>query len=183
MCRWESYKCLEALASLIKHYPDLRRLFVDRLGVKDAGAFDLVNELRKVAIQAGCVKNIKPILQCLNTMVKKNQQGDIQQALMHLRPTSFLPVRKTAVNMRRCEDNDWLIADEDTLRKSFDGRVFLLDFSTKVCKALDPLLKRLGLGEKLLSRRVQKTFSFTSTPKLDYDRTKWLRLKSPAIAR
>jgi hypothetical protein len=169
--------------SLLHYYPELRGLVVDRLGVKDAGAFDLVNEMQKASGRPGCAKKIKPILRSLNTMVKKNKQGDVQQALAHLKSISVLPVRKTAVDIRSCVHDDWLIADEDILRERFDGRVLLLDFSAKECKVLDPLLKRLGLHDRILSRRVQKEFSFTSTPEFDYDRTKWLRLKAPIVAR
>ena len=176
---------MRTITALLGHYPGLETLFVKHLGVQNASIANIVDELVGYSGQASRMADIKGLLQALNARLSQ----DIDHlSIDRLRGAKVFPVQLSTKETRleNCRSAIWCIADRDSLRTCFQGKLYLLDFlviDVKEDGKLEPLLKRLNLVDRRLSGRVKESTLKSGAIGLDDELTDILKSKAKYIAR
>lgn len=157
-CKWKAPACLSNVMALSESYAKFQRLFVETLEVKDADATDVIAELCNLSGAAKQVNAIKTLLLALQSC--KFSSTSEQQALQRLRSNTMkiFPIRDESDGVRMVAVNhtSLFIPDLTRLQKAFKGKVAMPDFTAEELLALGPLLEKLGLGDRLLSKHVKE---------------------------
>ncbi|KAK4979511.1 hypothetical protein LTR66_010479 [Elasticomyces elasticus] len=158
-CIWKGSKCLRTTVSLSSLYASVQILFRKRLQVPNATVATYIRELSTLSYDSEALPACKELLTGLNTLIK---QGVTDPDLHMLWRKKIFPVR--SINKDSAEtvlvsadEDDWFIADRANLTKCFAGSVRLLDFDLEGVETLSPLIVRLGLEGKVLSKIVNET--------------------------
>ena len=150
--RWHAPPCLSNFVALQDLYPSQLQLFVTTLNVGEATVSDIVDRLEQLSGHVTSLSDIKALLEYLNT--KTTQKVFSQSIIDRLLRTDLrvIPVRTgSVVTLRSAKDVTWFVADTTILRRSFEGKLALLDFDMINSASLKPLMDKLGLQDRWLS--------------------------------
>ncbi|EMC91365.1 hypothetical protein BAUCODRAFT_152628 [Baudoinia panamericana UAMH 10762] len=184
-CRGRSLLGLPRLVALADHYRNLTGLFVETLGVKDADASDVVDELCSLSgdiKQAGAVKDLLRLLSS-NFVRHDSFKADVLDRLKYS-TVKVMPVvsAQQCVEMRSVNDTTWFIADRSQLRKVFSGSIALLDLDMSAVHTQEVLLKHLGVSNRYLGRLVTEKTEVCGEASYHPGLTQLLRAKACYIA-
>ncbi|KAH0427347.1 heterokaryon incompatibility [Colletotrichum camelliae] len=169
-CVWKSPAVLKRTRALCEVYPECDGLFQGRLGMKDAGMREEIQELETFthSDQPEDTEALKSVILLLSEYLQQRKPADaendagLRERIKNLR---IFPVisdthssdQPSVVKLRSLAD-DWYIADQSALRSAFLGRVELLDFDVlKEIDKLIPLIKWLDIDRLLLSIAVKES--------------------------
>lgn len=155
-CRWRAPPCLTTVVPLQRHFSHLRALFVDKIGLKDAGSSDVLDELLGLPEPAWREKQVKDLLLALSGYLNLGHPL-LRERFRRLARKPVIPVRLSPERMdfRYSQNDDWFIADRPRYSKCFTGKVWLLDFDEKQTSSLEPVIEQLVLTTRLLSKHVR----------------------------
>ncbi|KXH30602.1 hypothetical protein CNYM01_06505 [Colletotrichum nymphaeae SA-01] len=155
-CVWESPSCLQNTLALAEYYPKCANFFQRKLGVKNAGITQLVDELDRLHYMPDSSRDhplLKEIILTLSAHSKQVQPGresdDVLQGIVKF--LKVFPVISTAKSLGESPNTvyksigeDWYIADRGVLRRTFIGK--------------------LSLDKKLLSKAVEQRTTYLGSP-------------------
>ncbi|KAF5513004.1 hypothetical protein CGCA056_v012212 [Colletotrichum aenigma] len=171
-CVWKSPAVLKHTRALCEVYPECDGLFPGRLGIKDAGMREVIQELEtfKHSGQPEDTEVLKSVILLLSEYLQQRKSSNAANdagLLEKIRNLKIFPVisdtrssdQPSVVKLRSLAD-DWYIADQSALRSAFLGRVEILDFDVlKDIDKLFPLVKWLDIDRLLLSTAVKESSS------------------------
>jgi hypothetical protein len=176
-------------------YPDYRQLFCNTLEIVDASWETLIEEAQRIEAFDN-LEYISDVFIAINDHLSKGdtvnrvsavpKHKEYVPALKNSRifPTGAKKSDAAFDQLSTAEESDmWFIADRWHLRQSFEGMIPMLALSVDCVNKVRPLLERLGLEYRMLSRIVSgvpKTEGPT-LPQCQY--TTLLRAKARSIAR
>jgi len=190
---WDGPNCLRKTPCLKDFYPELERFFVDTLELPDATWTTLMEEAR--LIEAGdSLAYISQVFDALNDLFKtgtgaiigSSMDDKIAQELVRARifPIETKQSKSTFDRLGTAENSDlWFIADRVHLRSSFEGLVPLLALRDGVVERIYPLIRRLGLDYRMLSKIALGVPRTEGESRLHEKITALLRAKSRYISR
>jgi hypothetical protein len=185
-CFWKAPNCLRSAISISNRYPACAPLFKNTLGLRDATAVDIVNELIALRPDEIQTSHIKELLFWLSDYVSRDH--DLSLGLLaKLERCAVFPVYQILHERKKTwfvtRDDYWFIADRPTLRRAFEARVPLLDLSLNEIDRLHHLFVQLQLHEWKLSSKVDETTEREGDYAFDEGFTVKLLEKLPFIER
>ncbi len=111
--------------------------------------------------------------------------GTSSRSLRSLRGTPAIPVSRGNADTRvvSYDAGGWYIADRPSLRESFMGRVYLMDFSIVAIGTLKPLIGAMGLENRLLSNAVVESTESDGQAIIDTNWTESIRCRAQYFTR
>lgn len=161
-CLWTSPAPISGYVELSLLYPDLKGLFVDRLGVKSANPAMLIDEIKKIAAKhSPKVDGIRQRLIGVGTLIlKQGVDKDITTALDELAKIKFLPQkRQDGSKILVGKDDVFFLNDHQRFGEAFKNQSVLLDFDSEEVHVLSAMLKYMAFDERYLSQAVEETSS------------------------
>ncbi|KAJ6151716.1 hypothetical protein N7470_006844 [Penicillium chermesinum] len=159
-CFWKAPPCLRSAISIFNRYPDCTRLFKDTLGLRDAATVDIVNELLALRPDNIQISHVKDLLFWLSDNACQDH-GLSTELRKKLGRCAAFPVYQILHEQKTTRfatlNQHWFIADRPTLRRAFEAKVLLLDFSLNEINRLHHLFVQLELAERKLSYQVEET--------------------------
>lgn len=157
-------------------------LFVEVLGLADASAYDIFEQLDVNAGKLHEISNTKALLIALSSLISGEEALD-EITLVHLQRIEIFPARQLDGNiaLATAADETWFFADNHRHQKTFQGKVALLDFSIEDVSVLMPLFKLLEISQRSLSRSVVDEMVFKGTSKVHPELTAMLQSKAKYI--
>lgn len=174
---------MHSVTTLSSRYRELQELFVTKLGVGDATASDVVEELCGLSGQSDKRAAIKALLSSLSGFIKAGRFDDSLLAKMTDAQLKIFPMRGARCDLMSMTDGDWLIPDRERIARSFGSDVAFLDFDLPTQRRLEPLISKLGLQGRLLSKNYSEETSIAGDSCLHMESTMWLRAKAILLAR
>jgi len=154
------------------------------LGLRNANALDIVTELCRLNGNSEQIATIKALLLTLSRCsfahdVERNALTCITKG-----PWKLLPVREVdgSIGLRPTSDQVWFIPDKKRLKDLFTGIVPMLDFDDAGYSTMEPLLRRLDLDGRELSKHVVESTENTGALTHHALLTNSLRAKARYIA-
>jgi hypothetical protein len=182
-CVWDAPSCLKSLEKLVNRYPDCRSLFYDKLSLRNATIDHVINELELLSPTAALTVR-KELLLVLNDYVARSVPNS---SILRLKDKNIIPVgfgdSEWKYRLMNYNRNVWYLADRTSLRDSFDGKVWLLEFTVEEVRKISPLIKAMDLEDYLLSKAVVETTETVGDPISDPDQTLELRQRSQYLTR
>lgn len=185
-CVWEAPACLTKVYALATEYSDCKSLFCTRLKLQNAKIDDVVTEILSLPT-SGCFNKHKELLLVLNDYL---DNGSPSAAIRKLKGKDVIPVTKshrieeqTNACLMNYDKDLWYFADRVSLQESFEGKLYLIDFTVAEVRRLLPLIKAMNLESYLLSRAVMETTEFCGDPIYDQDGTMDLRNRAKYFTR
>jgi hypothetical protein len=171
-CVWSGPR-LSTVFDIGSQYPENGQLFQRNLQLGDVDANHIVREL---CVSTTQVERLKELLVLLSKYLKDPFPQNLVTALQG---KAIFPVRTldgSVVSMRY--EDVWYIADRPSLRKSFSGKLCLLDFDMKTIRTLQPLIIALDKTSRLLSIADEPKLKKVGTPTYQDQKTIDLRLRA-----
>lgn len=115
-----------------------------------------MSELVELQDDSTSVEQVKQLLLAFSESIKKTPtRYDLTQLLKY----RVFPVqgREGQKILKMSTDARWFIPDRPSYKKTFDIVVHLFDFSLRELEVLEPLLQRLVLMSKKISRNIMET--------------------------
>lgn len=185
-CFWKAPNCLRSATSISDRYPDCALLFKNTLCLRDATAVDIVSELTALRPDETQIPHIKDLLFWLNDYVSQDHDLSLE-LLAKLERSAVFPVYQFLHEQKETWfvtfDDGWFIADRPTLRRAFEAKVPLLDFSLNEIRRMHHLFAKLELLECTLSCKVDETTERQGDYAFDEIFTNKLLEKLPFIER
>lgn len=185
-CFWKAPNCLRSAISILNRYPDCARLFKDTLGLRDATAVDIVNELIALRPDNIQIPYVKDLLFWLSDDVGQDHNLSTELQAKLGRCAAF-PVYQILHEQKKAwvttPDHHWFIADRPTLRRAFEAKMPLLDCSLNEIDRLHHLFVQLELDKRRLSYQVQETTEREGDYAFNKEFTDKLLQKLPFIER
>lgn len=182
-CVWDAPSCLQSLEKLVNRYQDCRSLFCDKLLLKNATVDHVINELELLSLTAALTVR-KELLLVLNDYIAR---GAPKSSILRLKGKSIIPVgfgdSEWKYRLMNYNRDVWYLADRTSLRNSFDGIVWLLEFTVEEVRKISPLIKVMDLENYLLSKAVVETTETVGDPISDPDQTLQLQRRSQYLTR
>ncbi|KAL2669765.1 hypothetical protein Neosp_015210 [[Neocosmospora] mangrovei] len=173
-CFWRGESWLTQSVGLEKLYPDLETFFRNHLNVRNAGIDHLIKEAATVpTLSQPALPRIQRLFLALEYHVKVHGLSEDQKKA--LLSTKMFPITNTATDetfeyLRSATVNDhWLIADRSYFREPFESLIPVLAFEAEFILKIMPLLEKLGLKDRLLSRLAVSTTEAHGSTRLDED--------------
>lgn len=164
-------------------YPNQYQFLVSDLGLENAGASDIVRELKTFSGQISNIETIKELLLVLDEFIYRHRGEEEKLGKLKAASIKVLPVRCEGTELRSCADRDWFIPDRSRLEKCFEGRVHLLDFDQPTLKKLSRVLQALGVQHRTLSDSIIECTEATGLLTYKDAFTKHLQSKVPFVSR
>ena len=159
-CFWRAPICLRSAISISNRYSDCALLFKRTLGLRDATAGDIVHELVNLRSDETDIPRVRDLLFWLSDYVSQNHDLSLE-LLPELESYAIFPVYQILRGHKKtwfvALNDPWFIADRPTLRRAFEAKVPLLDFSMSDVERMGPLFTELELDEWTLSSKVDET--------------------------
>lgn len=163
-CVWEGPEWLQTLQALKKIYaPDrtVSELFLGVLSVKQTPTTDdIIKELQGLADmpEAWAKPKFMSAIRTLGQYMKREKRSGCLDPIRHLRIFPVVSRRNelVSVDLMRCTDADWCVADDMQLHRCFHEKVSLLDLKPTELHQLGVLIDEPELKGKMLSERVKE---------------------------
>lgn len=159
-CVWSTAASLRGKVSLNRDYEGLEDLFVDFLGVKPVDIHMAIEELKEVGSRGGdvLVDEVKDSIWTVNSLLametKPPPPGDILKR-------RIFPIKHPGGDIQcYSKTTEFFIIDRDPLRRLFESKVKLLDFTLDEVVRLRPLLQWARLEDRYLSVHVKEATIF-----------------------
>ena len=185
-CRWNGPSCLENIELLSSTFPSCKELFATTLGIPDAGAADVLDEIfaRYTRVSDNTDETratVKALLLTLSTYA--STRSELSEHFHRLARLEVVPLRKArAMKFSTFVDTEWFIPDRIRYARTFEGEVWMLDFDKKQIESLKPLFERMGINDRQISRHVREDTTtdagYVAHPQLTHE----LRAKARYIA-
>jgi len=176
-CVWDGPSCLTIFHQLSTIYADQSTLFRKQLNIGNATIVHLTAEVREISLSTP-VTRILDLFQELSKLLSKPLSDDEAKEVRDLSCLEIFPLDGGGGESAKGFDeltvgtpeSEWYIADRIHLHKCFHGVISLLAFPTEVVVNVMPLITRLGLESRLLSRTAKGTRKFVNEKrKLDIE--------------
>ncbi|KAF2269756.1 hypothetical protein CC78DRAFT_452837 [Lojkania enalia] len=184
-CVWTGPECLRATPCLERFYREHQHFFQNDLNVGDASIKTLVNEAQQI-IPSDSIEHIGQILMATSKYLELSSSDTSIQALVE---AAIFPIASSKVGLDFASLSSatpvdiWFIADLTHLKASFEGLVPLLALGPEIVESIGPLIKALGLDERLLSRVAKGVSKTSGKVQLHPVYTETMREKARSIAR
>lgn len=158
-CVWSAAVSLRVKVSLNQDYEDLKDFFVELLGVKPIGLDLAIDELKKMGSRAEPISvQVKDTIWTVNSLLATKAKPPPAKKILSLR---IFPIRYPDGDIR-CGSRSigFFVVDREPLRRSFESKVKLLDFSLDEVVQLRPFMEWTRLEERYLSVCVKQVTSF-----------------------
>ncbi|KAF2176286.1 hypothetical protein K469DRAFT_682619 [Zopfia rhizophila CBS 207.26] len=184
-CVWTGPDCLRRIPCLQKHYPKLRNFFCDTLGLRDANLETFLAEARLIE-GTDPLKHIREVFLAIGIFLKDEKTTttvDFQLVEHTIFPVLTGIFDSNVVTLRNALANDeGYIADRHNLAQSFKGSLDLLAFDLETVEKIKPLINKLELEDRLLSKAAESWTTAEGRIKPDDQYTAYLRGKARFIA-
>lgn len=136
-------------------------LFREHLNVQSFGPMDVLDELLGLDDPMEGYDHVKQLLLLLGQSIQPKAPGGhpgdsrLEEGLLKLAQRKIFPARKDRC-LLRSSDEYWFITDSSRHMTWFDGKVWTLDFLPEQLNALHPLLVRMDLWDRCLSKNIQQ---------------------------
>ena len=164
-CVWNGPPILRQVVRLRYHYQDCKKLFVNILGIKEAGLSHVVQEFSSVSRENGqpSVHRFEKLCFTLARFVSQSH-GLTTVQLARIQYAPVFPILQSrddsqedsGIFWRSIRDGGWYIPDRITLESVFRGRIGMLEMSVKSVKTLQHLFTALGCKTMFLSECVRE---------------------------
>lgn len=176
--------CVEMGVLLEQVYPRSAQLFQVLQAADGLGLHNLIRRLISLSNNPSDALN-SSLVQCLsqlNKAISAMSHISASKALDSLKAKPIFPViagdSSSIIELRSSENMDWYIADRPHLRRSFIGKVALLDISAAQANQMAGLFACLGLQNRLMSICVATKTDPTGPIKLRATDTEILRSRA-----
>lgn len=162
--QWSGYHNPRSSHVLLSEtYPELRELFTCTLGVKDVGIRELVEDLKSMAREQGCIDEeaVQKVYLELNRCLRQTPEDD-QVWFRDQAATQPLVLVKCgqAINLVSTRECDIYIADDAHLGQLMADVAYLLHIPASQLPRCQLLLKHLHPAPRPLSLSVKESFTF-----------------------
>lgn len=159
-CFWQAPRCLRAAISISTRYNDCSSLFKRALGLRDAAAIDIIDELVGLRPENANISHVKDLIFWLSEYLQHGKDLD-EGLITKLKDCGLFPVFQVIAGRKQTRFvsfyDDWYISDRPSLLLAFHAKVPILDFEICEYQRIWPLLAKLGLNEWTLSSSVDET--------------------------
>lgn len=154
-CCWNAPDCLRNVKALRPHFETLEKLFHKILEVPNATSEDIATELVELDGDTSSIKQIKQLFMALSDGIKKTPSS---YEFMHLTKQRIFPVqgKEGQTILTTATDARWFIPDRSSYKKTFGKVLHLFDFTLRELESLEPLLQKLGIVARKISRNVME---------------------------
>ncbi|RFU80710.1 hypothetical protein TARUN_1479 [Trichoderma arundinaceum] len=185
-CLWSSATTIRSKKVLEKDYGQLRRFFVDILGVTTLNLLLIYEELLKLGESTPTVASVKEQLFAFNDHLQTVDEYE-EITAVSLKMAKIFPVRYpgSQQNIQLCDGNtEFAIADRIHLESNFRPHIKMLGLTFDEIHHLEPFIKWLGFRERYLSRLVKETSKVgNNDPVLNLALGRSIRSKAQALCR
>ncbi|KAF5666653.1 hypothetical protein FHETE_6152 [Fusarium heterosporum] len=160
-CVWSTAVKIHSKANLAESYGELKKLFVDKLGVESSLLRITYDELKQ---SPQCsVKEIKDTIELFNSYLSTRASTLDPEPLKKAKifPVKYLNGTVALESL----DVDFIIRDEFRCSDKFQGRLNLLDFGDRETRRLKPLFGWLQIQDRYSSRRIEELTSIPNDVK------------------
>lgn len=179
-CVWDAPSCLKSLHRLANRYQDCRKLFCEILQIGNSTSEQIVNELETLPLSAP-IPDRKELLLQLNEHIERSR---LQPFVPQFRNKVIVPVaRDDVIRIESYDSSEWYLADWKSLRDSFRGKIWLLEFTVEEVRKSSALINAMCWENKLLSTVVRVSQRPVGDPVLDLGLTAKLRERAEYLMR
>ncbi|KAL2817700.1 hypothetical protein BDW59DRAFT_165856 [Aspergillus cavernicola] len=176
-CAWSACSSINGKYGIRHLYPDLERLFVDRLSISVPDIHYYVEHIQFM-VMVGNISTSEMLI-VIKELIARSPTPDDLEPLKLLR---FLPVRTSTIHITyRTVDEPFFIIDDDRLQ--VDPGVPVLDFTPEDVCRLRAFFSALGLQTRYISSQLIEGTCAVSDVKESAELTHELRLKSESLYR
>jgi hypothetical protein len=174
-CVWDAPPQLTSVYKLSSEYPLCSSLFQTCLLLGNATLDHVIKELQSVTSSTPF-----HALQELLLLLNKHLEPDGPPGcLSELEGKKIIPVTKPSGEDRMDYNTQiFYLADRQSLRDRFNGKIPLLAFDVKTVRKLSPLINAMKLSERLLSATVEQNLEMVGLKIEDKKRTDDLRRRA-----
>lgn len=159
-CVWSTAASLRGKVSLNRDYEGLKEFFVDFLGVKPVELHMAIDELKEAGNRRGpvSVNEVKDSIWTVNSLLAMETKPPPPGTILQHR---IFPIRYPDGDIR-CDAKtiQFSVIDREPLRRSFESKVKLLDFTLDEVVRLCPFLTWTCVEDRYLSVCVKEATSF-----------------------
>lgn len=196
-CVWESPDSLKSALSLAVIYDDCGALFKDILGIKDAGIREVVQEMECLTKDPSLqdTSTSKELILLLKGHINPEPPyepqspywtDDLRGRVQRVKIFPIASAPKSTVSSENTKfmspEDAWYINDLASLAAAFEGQIDILNFSIRECNELFPLIKWLGIENRLLSEAVREHVTVVGSRVLMNPWSKSLQTRAKFIA-